>query len=119
MAKTTYCWRCKIDVRMLDEQEWEQVLPHLQAGIEEIKKFRETHGVSLHEAKMWVYGEGALQRYYEMTGFRETNVNAIWHHRLSQFGPPCSSCGKLLRTPRAKFCAACGTQVEGGGGKTD
>ncbi|PDT79644.1 hypothetical protein CO675_03310 [Bradyrhizobium sp. C9] len=97
---------------MLDESEWEQVLPHLQAGIEQIQNIRQTHGVGLYEAKIRVYGEGALRRYFEITGFRETNVNAIWHHRLSLFGPPCSSCGKLLRTPRAKFCAACGTQVE-------
>jgi hypothetical protein len=99
---------------MLDEQEWEQVLPHLQSGIEEIQKIRQACGTSLFEAKQRVSGVGALQRYYELTGFREANINALWHHRLAQYGPPCSSCGRLLRTPRAKFCAACGTQVEGG-----
>jgi hypothetical protein len=49
-----------------------------------------------------------LARYYEITGFRETNPNAVGHHRLSMYGPPCSSCGKPLRTPRAKSCDACG-----------
>jgi hypothetical protein len=97
MPKTAYCWRCKLAVPMLDEQEWEQVLPHLESR--------------LRSGLRDVYGQGALTRYFEITGFRETNVNAIWHHRLSQFGPPCPSCGKLLRTPRAKLCAECGVSV--------
>ena len=111
MAKTVYCWRCRAKVPMLDEQEWEQVLPHLTEGIRRMREIREARGMSLLQAKMKVYGDGALQRYFEITGFRETNVNALWHRRLSNFGPPCSSCGKLLRTPRAKFCAECGTPV--------
>jgi len=93
MPKTAYCWRCNAELPMLDEQDWAQVLPHL------------------HEAKDRARGQGALTRYFEITGVRETNVNAIWHHRLSQFGPPCPSCGKLLRTPRAKLCAACGVSI--------
>ena len=94
---------------MLNEHEWEEVVPHLRKGLEEIKRHRAAHGVSLTEAKNAVYGKGALQRYFEITSFRETNVNALWHHRLSLFGPPCSACGKPLRTPRAKMCAECGT----------
>ena len=109
MAKTAYCWRCKIDVPMLDEQEWEQVYPG--NGLHGIKEYRERTGASLIEVKEHLYGQGAIQRYFELTGFRETNANAIWHHRLSLFGPPCASCGKLLRTPRAKMCAACGALV--------
>jgi len=46
---------------------------------------------------------------YEMfTGTEETNPNAVWHHVASQYGPPCPECGKPLRTPRARLCAACG-----------
>jgi hypothetical protein len=78
---------------MLDEQEWDLVHQCLLQG---------------PAAKR----EAALARYFEITGFRETNPNAIWHHRLSLFGPPCASCGKLLRTPRAKLCAACGAVVK-------
>jgi len=49
-----------------------------------------------------------LDEYNRLTGFRETNPNAVWHHRISLYGPPCGSCGKPLRTPVATFCAACG-----------
>jgi hypothetical protein len=50
----------------------------------------------------------ARTRYRQITGFDEPNPVAIWHHRLSLFGPPCNVCGKPLRTPRAKLCAECG-----------
>jgi hypothetical protein len=97
-----------MEIPMLEEHEWDQVLPELRRGIERIKHYRQTHAASLQEAKQQVYGEGALERYYQITGFRATNVNALWHHRLSLFGPPCRACGKPLRTTRAKLCAACG-----------
>jgi hypothetical protein len=108
MARLLYCWRCRMEIPMLEEHEWEQVLPELSLGIKQIQHYRQTHAASVQEAKQHVYGVGALERYYQITGFRETNINALWHHRLSLFGPPCQSCGKPLRTPRAKWCAACG-----------
>jgi DNA-directed RNA polymerase subunit RPC12/RpoP len=109
MAKMLYCWRCKREVPMLDEHEWELIKPGLTETQEGIKAHRKAHGTSLREALVRVYGSGALRRYFELTGFREANINAILHHRLSQFGPPCATCGKPLRTPRAKLCVECGT----------
>lgn len=52
----------------------------------------------------------ALDLYQRLTSFRETNPNALWHHRMSLYGPICASCGKPLRTPEASFCAACGAR---------
>ena len=51
------------------------------------------------------------EKYLEMTGFKETNENAIMHHRISIYGEPCENCGKPLRTPQAAFCAAFGQTV--------
>src|SRR5262249_2033741 len=94
MAQIHYCWRCKLELPMLDEREAEYVLsPMHSRGLDD----------DLESAKRVI-----LRRYFEITGFEETNANAIFHHLLSQYGPPCSNCGKLLRTPRAKLCAACG-----------
>ena len=44
-----------------------------------------------------------LQEYERLTGFHETNINAIYHHVASLYGPPCSCCGKPLRTPEQGF----------------
>ena len=51
-----------------------------------------------------------LEYYNELTGFNETEPNAIMHHRIAQYGSPCERCGKPYRTPLASFCAACGNK---------
>ena len=97
-----------MDLPLLEEHEWELIHPLLQDAIGEIKRYREAHGVSITAAKEKGYGHAALALYRSITGFSETNPDAIWHHRLLLFGPPCVACGKPLRTPHARMCAACG-----------
>ena len=90
---------------MLTDEEWAVLEPLTMPSGEAIKAYRAEHGCSLRDA---VTG-AALQRYREITGFDETNFNALFHHRLSLLGPDCRACGKPLRTPRAKVCAECWT----------
>ena len=90
MARELYCWRCKVEMPMLDEDEWARIGPLLSDSNDPLTR------------------QAALDLYEEMTGLRETHINAIWHHRIQDYGPACSECGKPLRTPRANFCAACG-----------
>jgi hypothetical protein len=97
-----------MELPMLEEHEWERIFPLLRGSIEEVKRYRDASGISLAEAFAKGIGRDALALYYSITGFQELNVNALWHHRLSLFGPPCATCGKPLRTPAARFCAACG-----------
>ena len=75
---------------MLDEREFQQIIS------------LRGKGVRLKDAFVPVIAE-----YERITGFRETNPNAIYHHRRSLYGNPCRSCGKPLRTPRAKLCGSC------------
>jgi len=93
---------------MLEEHEWEKVGPLLSGAIQKIKDYREEHGVSLAQARDESFGKDALEMYKAITGFEETNPNALWHHRLSLLGPPCGRCGNPLRTPVAKRCVECG-----------
>ena len=111
MPVTLFCWRCNMDIPMLTEPEWAQVEPALKQAIADIQDYRNAHAVELREARQRGHGVSALKLYNEITGFGETNVNAIWHHRASDYGPPCATCGKPLRTPRASFCAACGARA--------
>lgn len=105
MPKTIYCWRCRMDIPMLTEEEWDLVAPYLANAVAQIKAYREAHGCSLAEATREGFGREALVQYERITGFKEGNPNALFHHRLSLYGPACSHCGKPLRTPQARFCA--------------
>ena len=84
-----WCWRCKAEMPMLEEHEFRQVVSKGKPG-----------ALPLDFTSM-------LDEYERVTGYRETNPNAIYHHRLSIYGPPCVNCGKPLRTPQAKLCGAC------------
>jgi len=93
---------------MLTDDEWEVIGPLLTKATSQIKQYREAHRCSLADARAKEFGDEALDAYERITGFRESNADALYHHRLSQYGPPCSGCGKPLRTPTARYCAACG-----------
>lgn len=109
MARTLYCWRCDRDLPMLDEAEWAQLAPLLKGAFAQYMDERRRTGVALDDAQAsGLLGRTALALYRELTGFEETNLNALHHHRLFLYGPPCTHCGKPLRTPRARLCAACG-----------
>ena len=96
-----------MDIPMLDEAEWTLLSPLLSDQIQAIKNYLAARNASLEEARKAV-GAEALRAYKQMTGFEETNVDALYHHRLSLYGPPCPRCAKPFRTPKASFCAACG-----------
>lgn len=96
---------------MLDDDEWNLVAPLLNDMIQQIKDYRKKYSCSLEEAQKAV-GKDACKKYFEITGYEESNHLALYHHRLSLYGPPCDSCGKPLRTPQAKLCAACGNNAE-------
>lgn len=89
---------------MLDEDEYSLVM----AAKDKVWKEQEKYiSGKLNNFKQALDG-AILNTYNELTGFNESNVIAVYHHRISIYGPPCGSCGKPLRTPLAKFCAACG-----------
>lgn len=89
-----------MDVPMLDEEEFTHAYALYGAA------FRKT-GVPINDRF-----EELRDFYYQTTGFYESNHNAIMHHQISLYGPPCEACGKPLRTNQAAFCAACGKVPE-------
>jgi len=94
--KMLWCWRCKAEMPMLDEEEFKRVI-----------LLRKLSGKNIEE----MFG-ALLEEYERITGYRETNGNAVFHHRLAMYGPPCAKCGKPLRTPRAKLCGSCMAPVD-------
>ena len=94
-------------VPMLEEAEWNRLAPSLTNHIEGIKRIRKDQNCDLATAKRFA-DNSACDLYFEMTGFKETNINVLWYHRLSIYGNECPKCGHLFRTPKATFCANCG-----------
>ncbi len=101
------CWRCRTKVPLLDESEWSEIAPLLTGFIKAIQTHREQHGSTIAEARA-VVADTACAKFAQLTGFVETNVDAIWHHRRSLWGPPCAHCGQLLRTSKSRRCFSCG-----------
>ncbi|KAB8141757.1 hypothetical protein F8S13_18195 [Chloroflexia bacterium SDU3-3] len=101
---------------MLDEQEFARIAPLHTQGIESIKAYREQHGVGLADVAVDEHFQALREAYRQITGVDEPDQNEIRHHRIALYGPPCAACGKPLRTPQARMCAACG--ADRGAGNT-
>jgi hypothetical protein len=101
---------------MLDEHEWAEVMEaHDRAGLafesvvgSERQRIANVSSAIITEAQHHARCAPLLDAYERLTGFRETNPTAVWHHRVALYGPPCAACGRPLRTPQACWCAACG-----------
>ena len=93
-----YCWRCKMEIPMLTDEEYSVAHELFLKGARTFEKDRQKRFKKL------------LDYYSNLTGFVETEPNAIMHHAISMFGPDCENCGRPYRTPRAKLCASCGNK---------
>jgi hypothetical protein len=90
---------------MLDEAEYSIIRDlHTQA----VRRGKAS-AVNLDRAAIDALFSPVLDAYERITGCRDVKIDAVMHHRLSLFGPPCNRCAKPLRTPRAAYCAACGS----------
>jgi hypothetical protein len=101
-----------MDVPMLDEKEFAEVASLYSEAMRGTKRFRLESGVSLKDPHIDDLFKPVCDGYEKLTGMKETNYNAIMHHRISLYGSPCAKCGKPLRTPTAKLCGSCMTQLE-------
>ncbi len=110
--KTLWCWRCKMEIPMLDEEEYAQISALYSEGVRATKKSRQKFDLPLDRMpSMKERFRPMLDAYERLTGFREENPNAIMHHRIATYGQPCQRCGKALRTPKARKCFECGLVV--------
>lgn len=110
-----YCWRCKVDIPMLTDKEFEFVctIDRKPCSKTLFHNFLQLNNIENHVelknlTKIQENFKYMIESYRVITGMLELNQNAIFHHQLSQFGPPCPNCKKPLRTKLARYCASCG-----------
>jgi len=114
--KVMWCWRCKMDIPMLEPDEVERVFAAQNRGLATLdpELFRKIHdefggdpdGLQRRLEFEREYG-GKLREYARITGYHETNPMTLYHHQVDLYGPPCKRCAKPLRTPEAKLCGNC------------
>jgi len=92
---------------MLEEHEATELYAALHEATRRAKQYREETQVSLEDTPLDMLFQPALDIYEQVTGFRETRYERLYHHVVAEYGPPCRSCGRPLRTPTAKLCASC------------
>ncbi len=105
--KPLWCWRCRREVPMLDEEEYAVAYELYLDCAKAIREFRQTWGLPLKASFFNDQFKPVTVWYERLTGMEDCHYNAVMHHRLALYGPPCKSCGKPLRTSRARFCASC------------
>lgn len=113
MPIKTWCWRCRRDVMMITDEEWPSIGQHVASYVHELRARQQELGIARSRdllATGWL--PTVLQRYKDVTGQHETNINAIWHHIRSEYGPDCKYCGRALRTPTLRYCYECRRQQD-------
>lgn len=113
--KLMWCWRCKEEVPMLDDEEYSKVYEVYISCIKNVKKYREKYCLSMEETPWdWLYIPVTLE-YNRIVGI-ETDFSYLailkHPHRISSYGPPCKVCGKPLSSQKAKMCMACKSPVD-------
>ncbi|MDQ2793537.1 MAG: hypothetical protein M3Y12_05955 [Bacteroidota bacterium] len=109
--KMLWCWRCQREIPMLEDKELALVNQARAEGMALVEAAAQRRGTTI--VPMQLTGVASrlqpmLEMYKLLTGFEETNPNAVMHHAVHLYGPPCPQCHKPLRTSEARFCAACG-----------
>jgi hypothetical protein len=108
-VKIMYCWRCCTDVPMLDETEFAVVEALYFQAVTTIKANARLQDAGIRAEFIMQQYQPVLEAYRRITGQdHTTHPSDLMHHRIAKYGPICVQCGKPLRTPKAKYCAACG-----------
>ena len=108
-----WCWRCKADMPMLDESEYREVFRLYGEGISASKAFRQKWGLPAEGMEKEIRFKPLLDRYEQMTGLRESNPNAVMHHRLSLYGlPACAAESQCAARARSCVGVVCPREFE-------
>ena len=108
--KNIYCEKCGGAVPGLDDDEFVEYSIVYNRCVEATKEYRNETGASLSEVPMNELYAPAIEKYFELTGFRGEDAFHLWRkHRVSRFPLYCSSCDLFYFAPTTSKCPCCGT----------
>jgi hypothetical protein len=98
---------------MMNEREFAQFETAYAVAVRSVKSYRARRNASLATtplARLYRPVRALYREFSRRAGLRVplVSVDHLRQHRLTDYGPPCRSCGLPLRTPDARLCAACG-----------
>jgi hypothetical protein len=108
-----WCWRCKQEVPMLDENEYAVIARLFHESTSSVKAFRRAHEISLKDTPLQELYKPVCAEYERIAGVKELDHNEILKHRISLYGPSCKNCSKPLQTPKAQLCGTCMHPIQG------
>jgi len=109
-VRLVHCFRCGCEVPGFDPAEESELRALWRIAC---TRYRECEG----DLNMWEIGKTARSsthfadvraRYFAIAGQDMQTRCMEFFHSLEALGVPCPSCGKALRTKRAKICFSCG-----------
>ena len=107
--KKIWCWRCKKEVKMLDEIEFSDFNIIYKECTEKVKLYRKENKVLLSQVPLNKIYQPTINKFERITEEKvKCSFDHLLKHRISLYGKLCIKCGKPLRTSKAKFCANCG-----------
>jgi hypothetical protein len=101
--KMLWCWRCKAEMPMLDEDEYGEIARLYKEAMSATKEFRQLCGISLEGASIEQRFQPVRTHYERLTGMKECHENAILHHRRSLYGHHVHIVESPFEAPRLSF----------------
>jgi hypothetical protein len=110
--KVLHCWRCRVEIPMLEDDEWRIVQAPMRRAERAGTPARREPAPSSDEPPVDPIFQAGLDAYEQITAVRETVFAAMAHHIVGGYGPACHNCGRPLRTHQATLCEG-GAHVPG------
>lgn len=109
-----FCGICGVEVPLLSQAQVAEIERTCSSAVEKVRAYRAAHGGPDAEVPQAELFAPVYEKHLDLTGVDlrgiATSAHHILVHQKSCLGPPCWSCGKLLRSQYDRHCSACGAE---------
>ena len=109
-----FCGICGVEVPLLSRDQVNEIERTCSSALEKVRAYRAAHGGPDAEVPQAELFAPVYEKHLALTGVDLRGISNSAHHILvhqkSCLGPPCWSCGKLLRSQYDRHCSECGAE---------